>query len=75
MRMSIVPPLVSLPLRSRARRNKLDVLGRRLSLGVAATDGNDGFLSIISDVEERRIFGGVEIDKNGELACEREKSD
>lgn len=71
--MQNVPPLIwSLPLRSRALRNRLDVLGRRLSLGVFAVDGMAGFLSIISDVDERRMFGGVLIDKNGELVCERE---
>lgn len=48
------------------------MLGRRLSFGVTDADGNDGFLSIISEVEERRMFGGVVIDKNGELVCDRE---
>lgn len=48
------------------------MLGRRLSHGVFAWDGMPGFLSIMSDVDERRMFGGVLIDKNGELVCERE---
>lgn len=61
----------SLPLRSRALRKRLDVLGLRLSFGETGIDGA-GFLSIISEVEERRIFGGVAIDKNGELVCDRE---
>lgn len=65
-----VLPFDSLPLRSRARRSSSDVLGRRFS--VDATDAIDGFLSIMSDVDERRIFGGVEIERNGELVCERE---
>lgn len=67
--------MVSLPLRSRARRNNDEVLGRRLSFGVTATDGIDGFLSIMSEVDERRIFGGDEIDRNGELVCDLEHSD
>lgn len=72
--MFYIPP-VSLPLRSRARLNKSDVLGRRLLSGVADNDGIDGFLSIMSEVDERRILGGDEIDKNGELVCDREHSD
>lgn len=48
------------------------MLGRRLSFGVTDIDGIDGFLSMISDVEERRMFGGVVIDRNGELVCDRE---
>lgn len=48
------------------------MLGRRLSHGVFVVDGMGGFLSIMSDVDERRMFGGVLIDKNGELVCERE---
>lgn len=47
------------------------MLGLRLSFGETEVDGA-GFLSIISEVEERRIFGGVAIDKNGELVCDRE---
>lgn len=46
------------------------MLGRRLSQGVIAVEA--GFLSMISDVDERRMFGGVLIDRNGELVCERE---
>lgn len=63
------PPFDSLPLRSRLRRNKSDVLGRRFSAPDVA-----GFLSMISDVDERRIFGGVLMHKygDGELLDERE---
>lgn len=67
-----VLPFDSLPLRSLARRSNSDVLGRRLS--VDATDVIDGFLSMMSDVDDRRIFGGVAIERNGELVCEREYS-
>lgn len=64
----LLPP--SLPLRSRARRNKSDVLGRRAS--AAGVPG--GFLSMISDVDERRKFGGVFMHKygDGELFDDRE---
>lgn len=48
------------------------MLGRLLSFGVTAVDGIAGFLSIISEVDERRMFGGVVIDRNGELVCDRE---
>lgn len=56
------------PLRSRARRNKSDVLGRRLS----CCDADAGIplvgfeASVMSDVDERRTFGGVAIDRNDE---------
>lgn len=60
-----VLPFDSLPFRSLARRSNSDVLGRRLS--VATADVIDGFLSMMSDVDDRRIFGGVVIDRNGEL--------
>lgn len=46
------------------------MLGRRFS--VDATDVIDGFLSMMSEVDERRMFGGVVIERNGELVCERE---
>lgn len=67
-----VLPFDSLPLRSLARRNNSDVLGRRFSF--VATDAIDGFLSMMSDVDDRRMFGGVVIERNGELHCEREYS-
>lgn len=48
------------------------MLGRRLSHDGFGVVGMGGFLSIMSDVDERRMLGGVLIDKNGELVCERE---
>lgn len=65
-----VPLPPSLPLRSRARRNKSDVLGRRLSAAAVPT----GFLSMMSDVDERRKLGGVLMLKYGDgvLLDERE---
>lgn len=68
------PPL----LRSRARRNRSDVLGRRVASGFCdgcETDVVSVFLlSHMSDVDERRIFGGDEMVKNddGVVACDRE---
>lgn len=67
---SPVLPRESLPFRSRARRNNSDVLGLRLSLDTI--DAVDGCLSIMSDVDDRRILGGISIERNGELVCERE---
>lgn len=64
--------LGSLPLRSRARRSSSDVLGLRLSLD--AIEEVDGFLSMMSDVDDRRMLGGISMDRNGEFVCEREYS-
>ena len=65
-------PLGSLFLRSRARRRRFDWLGRRLSAAeIGVDDGGVWFLSMISDVDDRRRFGGELMLRKGELVCER----